>query len=205
MEPLWQFKKSLDADRINRLLGYKSYEEVIDLLVNTLEIIGYMAEEFKNIRLKGCVRASFLLKVPNETYDAFFNSPNGYRSQYAHGIETGENANKKIIERLAQNLIAYTRGHVETSFDISKVEKSLHGQDSKIWIYEDEVSEHLGDDDPEILYDAWSEATENDVGLRAPIGTKLEVKGGWLDSSSNEQRDPIKSKRSSEIHRVGYS
>ena len=85
------------------------------------------------------------------------------------------------------------------------LESSLAATDAKIWILESEVELHLGDPTPEIVFDLWQQGTTDGVGLRAPIGTRLEVKGGWIDREGRERRDPYKATRGDDIHAFGYS
>ncbi len=200
---LWSFSESLPHHRVERLLSHVSYEEVIELLVGTVKLAKFSWEPFIADRLKGCHRASFLVRVSGWAYDAFFNSPVGYRAEYARSPEAGEVANRLLLERLEPDLIRFP--HVATDVRIELLRKPLRATDAKVWIYEPEVSNHLGEETPEILYKPWQQATEDGVGLHAPVGTELEVKGGWLDGRGNERRDPIKRTRSVELHRVGFS
>jgi len=56
----------------------------------------------------------------------------------------------------------------------------------------------------EIIYPIWAEAPVA-KGQRAPEGTLLEIKGGWLDTGGNEQRDDWKAYRSEDIHLTGWT
>ena len=87
----------------------------------------------------------------------------------------------------------------------SAVSASLRAIEAKVWIYESEVESQLGEEHPAILYAPWAESSETGVGLLAPVGTFLEVKGGWLDRQGKERRNPVKSNRSNEIREFGYS
>jgi len=84
------------------------------------------------------------------------------------------------------------------------VSASLQAREAKVWI--DECDEtQTGNLDPAILYEPWLESLEQEEGVPAPIGTKLEVKGGWLDDQGVEQLNPVKANRSMEIHTYGFS
>jgi hypothetical protein len=202
-EPLlWRFSSSLRADRVDRLLSHDSFSAVADL-VEASSILAFCWEPFLADRLKGCHRASFLLQASTEAYDAFFNSPVGYRAQFARSVEEGERANRMLLERLRGNLIEFGSPQMPVSPEHLKL--SLDATDAKIWILESEVELHLGDDTPEISYKPWEQAAPRGVGLRAPLGTHLEIKGGWLDARGNECRDPYKATRSDDIRESGYS
>lgn len=200
--PIWQFSKFLPADRIQRLLAYTSFDQIASL-VETAKVTGFEWEPFHNDRLKGCNRASFLLNVSETIYDAFFNSPMGYRAQYAASISAGESANRMLLSKLELKLLEFAKPLNDAPN--MRVQTSLRARDAKIWIYEPEVEAQLGLETPVIMYLRWQKESSDGVGLLAPIGTKLEVKGGWLNGKDNECRDPIKATRSEDIHRVGYS
>ncbi len=164
-------------------------------------------EIFSGNRLKSCRRAVFLAEVPSQTYDSFFNSPFGYRAQYARGVECGEQANRLLINTLTTDMISVAVR--ESASDINLIRRSLAADDAKIWICESEVEDHMGDDAPEINYAPWQMASKtawcNGVGLRAPVGTKIEIKGGWLDQQGLVQGDQYKADRSQDIHDFGFS
>lgn len=149
------------------------------------------------------VAAAFLLEVSTDTYDAFFNSPAGYRGQYALSVAHGEAANRAFFALQGEHLLAFALKNSEISVD--RLRASLGATDAKVWIYEPEVERQLGRDVREIIFSPWQQASEGGVGLLAPVGTKLEIKGGWIDPHGAERRDPIKAERSDEIHRLGYS
>jgi hypothetical protein len=82
------------------------------------------------------------------------------------------------------------------------VEASLKGCQAKIWIDESEVEDQ---DTPSIDYPLWESHEPGGIGLRAPRGTRLEVKGGWVSSSGEEVINTYKSHRSGNITRTGDS
>ena len=200
--PLWHFDPSVELRRAELLLSYKDFESVSELLSQG-SIIAFEWESFHGKRLKGCHRASFLLKVAPETYDAFFNSPVGYRAQYALGPLAGESVNRKLLSQLEAHLLMFARG-CAFQFE-SLLLKSLHATQSKIWIFEPEVQVQLGAEEPAILYQPWMNLSPDGAGLLAPIGEQLEIKGGWLDIHGTECLDPAKATRSTDIHEVGFS
>lgn len=172
-------------------------------LVQAAVTISFSWEPFRNGHLKGCRRAKFLLVVPVDIYDYFFNSPHGYRAQYAIAPINGEAANRAVIASLESSLETFAQTAPETA-QLPLI-TSLRGTDAKIWICEPEVETQLGKGKPEIRYAPWETLTETGVGLLAPLGTKLEIKGGWLDEQGLERRDPTKATRSIDIHLTGFS
>jgi len=213
---LWGFTSLVPTERSVRLLGLKRYEEVLNEIILTSNVVGYEAEPFRSSRFQGCVRASFLLSVAPSAYDGFFNSPVGYRAQYCLGRADGELANRRTIEALRAKLMEYAKLQATGTFDLSRIAASLDAADAKIWIDESE-SVHSDTLEIHIDYLPWIErarradATQEEEvvsavrGVLAPVGTRLEVKGGWLSSDGSERRDPIKARRGEEIAMNGFT
>jgi hypothetical protein len=162
---IWQFGESVPAERARRLLSYASFDEVIGLL-EAAKIVAFAWEPFQNDRLRGCHRASFLLQVSTDMYDAFFNSPVGYRAQYAVSVGTGEAANRTLLSRLEPKLLQFA--NTKNLVPEIRVRSSLRAVDAKVWIYEPEVEAQLGRKDTEISYTPWQQASTDGVGLLAP-------------------------------------
>ena len=218
MTSLWRFTELISEDRRTRLLTWMSFYSVLEDLVSSAQIVFYEEEPFRNHRLRGCARASFLLLVDPYTYDGFFNSPVGYRAQYSQSCEKGEQANRLLIDALRSELVTFTQPSPKTTFDQNRIAASLDAADAKIWIDESEpVSIPPKELTIHIDHQPWVDrATRADLhqedefinavrGVFAPFGTRLEVKGGWLDAEGYEKRDPIKANRSKEIATNGYS
>lgn len=200
--PLWQFGTSVEHQRTERLLHFASFDDVVWLL-HDATITHFVWESFTDKRLKGCNRATFLLRVSPNAYDAFFNSPVGYRAQYAMGTSTGEQANRQILSSLEQRLLAFALADGQQYKLL--ILGSLRASQAKIWIYEQEVEDQLGEQKAAILYQPWLKSSLDGAGLLAPIGQQLEVKGGWVNPQGNECVDPAKATRSQDIHDVGFS
>jgi hypothetical protein len=213
---LWSFSNLVSEERKSQLLRLSSFDQVVESVISTNKIRAYQTEPFKNERLKGCDRASFLLSVDPIAYDAFFNSPSGYRAQFCHGPGSGEAANRQIINRLRTSLMEFARDKVDSKFDLDCVAASLDGKQAKIWILEDGRTQPGLALKVEIEYDAWVERANSfdqcqsdDLagswrGVLAPIGSELEVKGGWL-KNGKEVIDPVKEVRSEQIRLNGYA
>lgn len=217
MPPLWDFTDLIPADRRRRLLKPNSFDEVLRNVTSTCKILAYKAEPFHGNRLQGCVRATFLLNVDFVAYDGFFNSPVGYRAQYCLGSDMGELANRQILDVLRPALVTFAQSMTTCTFDPERVAMSLDATDAKIWIDENES----GSEPPQQLqvhidYPPWVERAKraDDLqedefvgavrGVFAPLGTRLEVKGGWLDGNGFEKRDPVKAHQSKDIAINGY-
>jgi hypothetical protein len=199
--PLWSFTAAVPAERQRMLLECDSFD-TIELSINLVaKVESFIWEPASARELAGCSRASYKLTVVPELYDLFFNSPVGYRAQYAASVNGGETANHRFIETLTNKLLA-------ASFQAcseSRLRTSLQARQAKVWIHEKEVESHLGGDEEEIFFPQWRGRCETDVGLRAPVGTELVIHGGWLDSSGIEKLNPFKLLRSKQIHECGFS
>lgn len=218
METLWDFTTLVNPERRARLLKLKSFHEVSSELLPTIKIIDYSPEDFIGNRLRGCTRASFLLSVERDAYDVFFNSPVGYRAQYCRGRETGEEANRQILNALQEALIEFAKPRMSPPFGLVQIVASLVAKDAKIWIDENEPSS-LPSNDLQIYidYKPWidrakrADAFQEEEfigairGVLAPYGTGLKVKGGWLDGNGIERRDPYKLNRSEMIVLNGFA
>jgi hypothetical protein len=123
------------------LARHASFDSIIAgfLLVSTV-LVAHWAP-FANARLRGCGRAEFLLKVPGFLYDAFFNSPAGYRAQYAMSAELGQRRNRELIDALADRLVASSAPSVPET----QIRLSLNASAAKLWIHESEVAMHFHD------------------------------------------------------------
>lgn len=218
MAPLWNLTALVPIERRMRLLELRAFKDVIYEIVATSDVLNYEAEPFKDSRLKGCTRASFLLSVANHVYDGFFNSPIGYRAQYCLGRDKGDLANRQVIDALKPKLLAFAESAPTAALGLKQIRASLDSPDAKIWIDENEpISPPSNDFQIEIDYGPWVErakradAFQEDEfigairGVLAPFGTRLEVKGGWLDDRGLERNDPGKSQRSEEIAVNGFS
>lgn len=214
MTKLWTFSALVPANRSQRLLALADFGEVIDRVVaGTVE---FVAEEPRNNQpCLGCRRAFFRVHLPKCAYDAFFNAPVGYRAQYAIGAENGERRNRELLKALEPACIEAMSRHPER--DESLLVASLHAANAKLWIQESDLQ---GLDGVHIEYPPWLAKLAADsvgttaeraaraaasAGVLAPIGTVIEIKGGWISSGGEECRDPAKANRSAEIHDYGYS
>jgi len=199
---IWGFFDSVTESRRIDLERYDSFDPILAGLTLMAQVTGNVWEAGYRKDLHGCRRAGFRLTLPSFLVDAFFNSPNGYRAQYAISPRNGELKNRQVIALLQSRLLAYS-----SNADLSMVQMSLNGVQAKVWIDEEEegVQRHLHDVVPEISFARWLNNSESGVGTRAPIGTRLVVYGGWVDNQGRERLDLTKICRSDEIHQHGFT
>jgi hypothetical protein len=210
-KPLWDFTEFVPNDRREKMLALMSFDEVIDqLIAGSIECCRF--EPHKNYEY---CRAFFKVRVGKTAYDAFFNSPVGYRAQYCLGIENGLKQNRRLIEALTALCLRAIKETEDTAYLEKKLLRSLLGIDAKVWI-NDEDWPVL--DEIHINYMPWVSKAKNaregtmaerrartsaEIGVLAPENTHIEIKGGWLTSDNHEWRDPDKAQRAQEIHDYG--
>lgn len=200
---LWSFAQCVPEDRKELLLAWEKFEDIALALNLVADVEQSIWEGGDDPELRACGRAAYKLRVPPHIYDAFFNSPVGYRAQYAISPDQGETSNRLLLVILMNKLLAGA-----PSCPIARgVETSLRGLQAKAWIYEKEVEDHLFGDAPEIIFARWldGKGCEGTAGFRAPVGTLLVVYGGWVDASGSERTNPKKMRRSQDIHECGFS
>lgn len=215
----WSFSNRVSENRISYLTAVQSFREVTFLIAKA-NIAGYAIDWGTKRELQGCKRPAFLLEVSTEVFDIFFNSPMGYRAQYAIAPEVGISQNAYLIECLSDHLTAYSEANPHPDMNLLEVRTCLKFPSAKIWIKEEnENALHEDDLVVEIEFPRWVEnaktayydanADEQLIkairGVLAPTGKYLEVKGSWLDNSGKEFIDPAKAARATDIWQYGFS
>ena len=226
----WQYTKNISPERIAYLDKEINFNDVINDIRREMVIIDYNIEESKCFN--NCIRHGFILSITPKTYDIFFNSKYGYRGQYFLGMKEGKKANRNLIDALKDELIKYTKQNPRNVSENQRVENSLNMESAKIWI--DQASSDLNEKqykditpDSGIDNRVWHEfalkvAGDNKkhkssrhknysrrfkavLGLRTPVGVKLEIKGAFLDSEGNEVIGKGKYSRAKQIRYYGFS
>jgi hypothetical protein len=198
----WQFTPQVAQKRAADLLAWSSFEQIAEAIVGS-PISPLYWEDATAPHLTDCSRAAYELTISPDLYDAFFNSPQGYRGQFARSEAEGERVNRELLDRLLPLLLVAAGDHPAVTD--GRVDQSLRGRQAKIWIVESEVDAQLSDPQPSIIFPPWEFNAPNGQGLRAPRGTKLEVKGAWVDSANNEVFNRAKRRRSNFIYTTGDS
>jgi len=213
---LWDFSPLLAASRRDQLLAVCEWSDVVDRIARgSVEFVG--AEPRQNAPCVGCHRAFFKVHVSHRDYDAFFNSPVGYRAQYRIGINNGELRNREILAALEPPCLAAIQQDAVAGFPKSFIVASLRAAGAKIWISEADLANLNG---VHIKCEQWlakaasthhgtlSEQAARSkafAGVLAPVGTVLEIKGGWIAPEGVECMDPAKARRAADIHDYGFT
>jgi len=205
----WKFSPQLDEERRARLESVVSFESILDRI----------AEEIRDIRLNVCHgkdpgltdsrRPVFSFEVNQDTFDAFFNIPVGYRAQYLLDPEAGQAANGHLVRRLAGKLIAVVpNANADPELLQSEVEMSLLAASAKVWVHEDYFPFQSLTVDLAVatwLAEAKAGIQKAKWGLCAPRCSMLQIKGAFIDHWGNEVVPNNKIGRRLEIQKYGFS
>jgi hypothetical protein len=214
--PVWSFTDAVSPERQAKLVAVPDFDAIVYRLMRGI-VEDFWPEAREQPPCIGTKRAVFRLRVDADDYDAFFNSPVGYRAQYCEGFENGKRQNRRLLVSLQSLCLAYYRENTNPVFQERDVLASLGAENAKIWIYESEVAKVEG---IHIAHEPWltklraknsgslrdrSSRESAEVGVRAPRGTLLQIKGGWVARGGVECRDPAKARRAEDIHDYGHS
>ncbi len=192
------FSSDFPADRADKLASW-SLDAIVEQFLNC-EIGWFCWEPAKyepRLMERDCHRASFPLIVDPDIYDAFFNAPAGYRGQFAKSEKHGDDAQRQLIEALFPRLLEVAAQYPTAPPE--DVTTSLRGKQAKIWYDENEAGLVYG---PESIdFHPWDNPHNK---VRAPRGTTLEIKGGWVSSTGEEVINPSKCDRSRNLTKFGH-
>ena len=227
----WKYSQNISHKRIAYLRKQVEFKEIVNDICREMVIIDYNIEE--SSCFNNCIRHSFILSITPKTYDIFFNSEYGYRGKYFFGTKEGKNANRELITAIKEKLVDYANqnpSNIKTSTH-QRVVDSLNKESAKIWIQQS--SSTLNEKQFKLISDmaienpSWhkfalkvgednkkpkSKRHKNYrrrfkaiLGLRAPIGVKLEVKGAFPDLEGKEIIGKGKYSRAKQIRYYGFS
>ena len=223
----WSYTERVSQKRQEVLLADRDFSDIVSRILEEMQITHFDVCRGDFGEVRGCKRPEFALQVCKETFDLFFNSPHGYRGQYHKSIEDGEKANKALMSKLSERMIAYAKDRTtKHTMNEEELIRSLNLGSSKIWIDEQGIRAQRGDDitdlkvdlkvkpwltvarryvaDPDKFPDLNKEIKAVD-GVKAPTGTILEVKGAFIDENDKERVADDKENRSQQIHLYGFT
>lgn len=220
----WRLVPDFDPTRRSLLEETLVFEDVISLIERDAQLVGFDVCPGKRGHLKKCLRPEFQLNVHIDTFDIFFNSAGGYRAQYLSDPDEGQKQNSRLLLRLLDQLLAHANGKTtKHTMSADNLSQSLHCCSAKIWIgegivqFNHELIEQLTVPEWHMHALAAVEAYHSNRypsplaqekaiwGIRAPRGTRLEIKGAFRDTDGHEVVPFDKTDRRFEIHRYGYA
>lgn len=126
-------------------------------------------------------RPVLAFEIASDTFDAFFNSPVGYRAQFLKEPNIGQAANGWLLGRFIGKLIQSASGRAEPC--TRQIEISLIGASTKIWVHEDDFP--FSDLTEDLAVTAWVAAAKGRLEKRGgvcvrPKDLRLRLKGPSL-------------------------
>jgi len=209
----WRYSGSVPNERASALLAPSSIGEIANRIAGAMEILCCHFHNCDDNADFG--RAVYCIRVSEDLFDAFFNSPYGYRGAYFRSPGCGVDANAAFIATLTPSLF---KGFGDNSpqDDVAWVRESLAAPSAKARAAENGL--HLCSKceaeirnptsaEPEIMNGRWEcgDLGHRNNGRKAPRLTKIRVFGGFLDLRRNELVPWRKLHRSEDIHRWGWT
>lgn len=206
----WRFADTFDACRRSRAERYDTFEKVISYLRQNASVTGACICEATQLGVK-CSRPVVQLFVGEEGYDAFFNSPGGYRAQYLQSAARGLAANAALLDAFEPVLTAAVVADAgKDRLTLEDIRNSFFAASAKFWIDEAEEGFNVLDQSNDIDIAPWITGCEYvhapiGIGAWAPRGEHLMAVGAFIDAFGNEVVAKRKIKRRFDIHHCGYS
>jgi hypothetical protein len=204
----WRFADDFDEVRRDRLSSIVDFRAVIHSIVGSIRGLSMEVESGRAESLRECSQPVFRLTVSEEAFDAFFNSPCGYRAQFLSDPCLGVASGLSLTEALRPLLLSWVAENRPEELDRLDVRASLAGISCKAWICEDDFP--FDKPSKDLAINQWlMEAVRGERkamwGLCAPRGTGIEVKGALLNRTGDEVIPRDKVFRRFDIHQFGFS
>jgi hypothetical protein len=206
MAATWAFEPSFSSTRRAKLEAVTAFDEIIEALAGSNEITEARVSEATDLGPSGCYRPSVQLTVEGDLFDAFFNSPRGYRALFLADPDEGQAANGRLLRRLEPKLSAAVVERCgESRLTYACIRNALRANSAKIWPDEQCLDFANVTRDLRIpQWDMWHWLAPG-VGLWAPEGRHLMVFGAFIDPWGNEVVSKKKITRRFEIHECGFT
>lgn len=210
----WVLSQTLPASRIVKLKAARPFAELVARIRAEAVISEVMIEDATTRSAPAkTVRASFKLRLAQDTLDFLHNGIAGLRAHYWASPEMGDAATAMVLSRLKTNLLSQIpdagapalRSKSDTEMDRVMVVHAMTCTSAKVWIDESQ----LRSDGEALIVPRW-ERNETDQGNPqlwrwTPRPTLLDVKTAWLTGDGNEWIAESKRDRANQIHRWGFS
>jgi hypothetical protein len=213
MSQRWSYSDAMQKERRDRLLSIESFATIADSIRREMSVLCYHVQTCDNDLTYS--RPIFCVRVRDHLFDAFFNSPEGYRGMYFESPYRGLECNQFLMEcvfaRLSQWALENSPG-----YNAQFSQDALLAVSSKAWLAEcstELCSSCEGewtrptDNLAEILNGRWESSSKPDsrFGRKAPKGSKLRFFGAFLDGRGDEFIPVRKRARHQQIHCLGWS
>jgi len=209
----WRFGSSVAKARASALLAPTTIGSIANGIASEMEVVCCHFQTCDDHTDFG--RVVYCLRVPEDLFDRFFNSPHGYRGAYFRSPGEGTDANSTFIKTLTPQLLETSTPGASDS-DLTWVRESLLSGSAKVWLPEhglglcskcDGEWGRPSDPEAEILNGRWElgESGAQCFGRKAPRLTKIRIFGAFLDDRLNEFIPCRKRHRAEDIHMWGWS
>jgi hypothetical protein len=213
MSQQWKYSNVIEKQRQGRLLSVESFTVIADRIEQEMSILCY--------HLQGChddsryARPVFCGRVSEDLFDAFFNSPKGYRGSYFespfHGLECNRHLIKRLLPRLSGWAVQNSPGY-NSQFS----QDALLAVSAKAWLAESGTQmcalcegewSYPRDGQAEIINGRWDTSNQgnSNIGRKAPQHSKIRLFGAFLSARSDEFVPARKRDRHLQIHYEGWS
>jgi len=209
----WNYSTSIPRDRASMLLAPTTIATIANRVAAEMTVECCHLQPCQDH--KDFQRVAYCIRVPEDLFDVFFNSPYGYRGAYYRSPGEGIDANYAFIEVLVSSLIQSSEAGA-TPEELTWIRESLLSYSAKAWLAEKGLElcpkcegewSPASDNHPEILNERWEygDAGAQCYGSKAPRFTKIRLFGAFLDDRSNEFVPARKRHRARDIHLRGWS
>jgi hypothetical protein len=143
--------------------------------------------------------------------DLFHNSVAGYRAQYYRSVKVGKAANKHAIQQLGPRVMELLSREFKRTCPPWWVEKSLRHSEAKLWVHQGHWLRSPRRSDRNLMVKRWlgSNPAKKRRQLWATLTPgkemRIDLKGAPLTLAGKPLTQSLKSRRSFDIHRVGYT
>jgi len=209
----WSYSTSIPRDRASMLLSPTTVATIANRVAAEMTV--------ECCHLQPChdhtdfQRVTYCIRVPEDLFDVFFNSPHGYRGAYYRSPGEGIDANNAFIESLVPRLLESSEAGA-TREELAWISESLLSYSAKAWLAEKGLRlcqkcegewSASSDNLPEIINERWEhgESGMQRYGRKAPRFTKIRLFGAFLDDRCNEFVPARKRHRARDIHMWGWS
>ena len=208
MAATWAFESTFSPTRRAKLEAVATFEDIIRGLLASSMVTDAWVCEGEELGPKDCYRPSVRLEVPSDLFDAFFNSPRGYRALFLVDPDDGQAANGKLLHALEPKLSAAVLERCgESKLSHASIRNAFLAGSAKIWPDEESLDFREATNDiavPHWHACDWLNAPAG-AGLWAPEGTKLKVFGAFIDPWGKEVVSRKKIRRRFDIHECGFT
>lgn len=209
----WSYSASFPRERASELLAPSTVGAIANRIAAEMEIACCHFQICDDHSEFG--RVVYCVRVSEDLFDVFFNSPHGYRGEYFRSPGAGVDANAAFIGALVPQLVAVSERGAAAE-EQSRFRESLSSPSAKLWLAENGLglcAKCEGEWGPpadtraEIINGRWEngESGPQCHGRKAPRLTKIRVFGAFLDDRKNEFIPTRKRQRAKEIHLWGWS